>query len=114
MNALEVKEIVRMTLDELLDRELIKDDRSHKIKSVSNRLAAYFNNSGWSDGNNIGYCLRYLCDDPYIDIIYLYYRDHYKLEEIAEVLNKDVSTIKRNKRRLLEVIIDLKEGLSNG
>ena len=48
-------------------------------------------------------------DDEYIDIIYAIYRDGNTQEWLAEYLGVDVSTIKRNKKRLITKIYELLE-----
>lgn len=103
----QIREVVKITLDELTNRKLIKDDYQSVLRVVEKKLRDYFNNHG--DGNGISYALRTLSDDPYIDIIYLHYRDDLTLENIAEYYDKEVSTIKRNKKRLIYKIYDLLE-----
>lgn len=95
----QIREIVKMTLDELTTRKLIKDDYQSILKVVEGKLYDFFNNRG--DGNGISYILRHLSDDQYIDVIFLQYRDGKTLEWIAEYLGVDVSTVKRNKKRLI-------------
>lgn len=93
-----IREVVKMTLDELSSRKLL-DDTKVRMELASKKLRMFFNNRG--DGTNIGYALRELSDDPYIDILYLNYRDGKTIEWIAEQMEKDESTIKRNRKRLL-------------
>lgn len=102
----QVREIVRLTIEELADKQLLRTNSYQSIlKVVEPRLYHFFNSSG--DSNKIGYALRTLSDDPYIDIIFLQYRDRVNLEFIASALDKDVSTIKRNKKRLICRIYEL-------
>ena len=103
----QIREIVKITLDELTQRKLIKDDYSIILPMVESKLTAFFTNKG--DGNGIGYALNQLSQDSYIDVIFLQYRDGKTLEWIAEVMNVDVSTIKRNKKRLISKIFELLE-----
>lgn len=98
MTTEQIREVVKMTLDELSSRKLL-DDTKVRMEAVSKKLRQFFNNRG--DGNGISYALRELSDDPYIDILYLNYRDGRTIEWIAENMEKDVSTIKRNRKRLL-------------
>lgn len=96
----EVKQIVRITLDELLADGLV--DKYKLInREVSHRLEEYFCKKNDKD---IARALHQLSDNPYIDIIYLQYRDCKTLEFIAEYYDVDVSTIKRNKKTLIEKI----------
>ena len=104
----QVREIVIMTIDELTDRKLIKSDSYQYLLGVVDKaLYRFFNNKG--DGNGISYALNQLSDDPYIDIIFLQYRDCKTLEFIAEYMDVDVSTIKRNKKRLIKRIYEYME-----
>ncbi len=102
----QIREIVKITLDELLQRKLVE---SHKVNyaNVDKHLYNFFSGVGNSKG--ISYALTQLSDDPYIDIIYLWYRDGKTLEWIAEYMDRDVSTIKRNKKRLITKIYELLE-----
>jgi DNA-directed RNA polymerase specialized sigma24 family protein len=103
----QIREIVRLTVDEILNRKLIKDVYLDVLDVVERKLKEFFNNRG--DGNNIHYALNQLSDDPYIDIIFLQYRDGKTIEFIAEIMDRDVSTIKRNKKRLILKIYELLE-----
>ena len=96
----QVQEIVKMTVDELARRkEYQPANYSAILQVVDKKLYSFFNNRG--DGNNISYILHQLSDDPYIDIIFLQYRDRKTIEWIAGCMGKDTSTIKRNKKRLI-------------
>lgn len=106
----EIKEVVSITLDELIARKLINTEKyQHILQVVDKKLYAFFNNKG--AGTGIRYALRQLSDDPYIDVIYLQYRERKTLERIAEYMDKDVSTVKRNKKRLIIQIYNLLESL---
>lgn len=107
MSPEQIREIVKITLDELERRKLIKDEYPVILKVVERKLYDFFNNRG--DGNGISYALNTLSDDSYIDIIFLQYRDGKTLEWIAEAMTVDVSTIKRNKKRLINKIHELLE-----
>lgn len=119
LNHSEIREVVKVTLDELLEKKLIVLDNYRGVLletqqrlEVDQKLYDFFNNN--VDGNGMGVILHDLLDDPYIDVIFLYYRDNMKLEEIAEEVDRDVSTIKRHKRRLQQKIYGmLKEGKLN-
>lgn len=103
----EIREIVRITLDELTKSKLIKDDYPYILTVVEKKLNEFFSNRG--DGNGISYVLRQLLDDKYIDIIFLHYRDGKTLECIAETMRVDIRTILRNKKRLILRIYELME-----
>lgn len=101
----QVREIVKITIEELASVNGVNMDKArYEIKKavVEKKLKEFFNNRG--DGNGISYALKILSDDLYIDIIYLQYRDGKTIEFIAEALEKDVSTILRNKKRLIKEI----------
>lgn len=100
----QIREIVSMTLDELIARKLIeRNNYSQVLSVVDKRLYNYFKKNE-KQKPSLTPILHRLADDPYIDIIYLQYRDGKTIEWIAEALNKDVSTIKRNKKRLILTI----------
>lgn len=106
----QIREVVKITLDELTQRKLIDTNKtSHSVKTqlVERKLSEFFNNRG--DGNGVSYALNQLSDDAYVDIIFLHYRDGKTLEWIAEYMEREVSTIKRNKKRLISKIYELLE-----
>lgn len=93
-----IREVVKITLDELSSRKLL-DDSKVKRDIASKALRGYF--GGKKSNKRITYILQQLSDDQYIDILYLHYRDGRTIEWIAEHMEKDESTIKRNRKRLL-------------
>ena len=103
----QIREIVKVTLDELTARKLIKDDYPYILKDVEKKLLDFFNNNG--DGNGVSTALKQLLDDPYIDIIFLQYRDGKTVEWVAEYMDVEVRTIMRNKKRLINRIYELLE-----
>lgn len=106
MDKSEVETIVRMTINELKRQGMIKANYVMVLKEVEPVLREYFRNK---DNKQIEYFLRDRSDDAYIDILYLHYRDNITIERIAVVLDKDVSTIKRNKKRLIMCINEFLE-----
>ena len=99
MNAEQIREIIKLTIDELIDRKVVKlDTYDYVLEYVSTRLNKYFNGT---DDTKLSKALKLLSDDYYIDIIYLQYRDEKTVEWIAEYFNKDTRTILRNKKRLI-------------
>lgn len=106
----QIREIVRMTVEELTQRKLLEINKinySAMLQVVDKYLYGFF--SSRSSKGGVGHILNRLSDDPYIDIIFLQYRDAKTLEWIAEYLGVDVSTIKRNKKRLITKIYELLE-----
>lgn len=107
----QVREVVRMTIDEFTQRKLLTNDSYQPIlKIVEKNLYGYFDGTA-KNCINISHKLNSLSDDPYIDIIYLLYRDCKTLEWIAEYYDVSVITIKRNKKRLIYKIHELLEEL---
>lgn len=104
MNTEQIREIVRITIDELMYRNVVKSDNyDYILEYVSISLNAYFNST---DDTKLSKALKLLSDDYYIDIIYLQYRDEKTIEWIAEYFNKDTRTILRNKKRLIYKIYE--------
>lgn len=103
----QVREVVKITLDELTQRRYIKVDYQTVLKAVESKLIDFFNNK--TNCNDISYILRQLLDDKYIDVILLHYRDGKTLEYIAEAMSVHVSTIKRNKQRLIIKVYNMLE-----
>ena len=106
MDKREVQAIVYMTIQEFKRQGLLKDRYSLILKDVEPVIREHFFTE-----NNVK-IQNFLIDfayDPYIDIIYLHYRDNLTIERIASVMDKDVSTIKRNKKRLISKIYELLE-----
>ena len=100
----QIREIVKMTIDELGCRKMLTDPYSEILRKTENRLYQFFNSEG--DANGIGKVLKRFSDDAYIDVIYLQYRDGKTIEWIAEAMEKDESTILRNKKRIMKQIYE--------
>lgn len=95
---------VAATISELKRNGMLRDRYSVLLKDTEPVLREYF---AKKNNKEIESFLITHSDDPYIDILYLHYRDNVTIERIAECLEKDVSTIKRNKKRLIMSIYDL-------
>ena len=104
----QIREVVKMTLDELTQRKLIKDEYTVILGVVERHLHNFFNNETCKAVNLVK-ALNQLSDDPYIDVIFLQYRDGKTLEWIAEYMGVEVRTILRNKKRLIMKIYELLE-----
>lgn len=99
MTTEQIKEIIKLTLEELIDKKVVKlDTYDYVLEFVSTRLNSYFN--GTND-ITLSKALKMLSDDCYIDIIYLQFRDEKTIEWIAEYYDKETRTILRNKKRLI-------------
>lgn len=105
----QVREIVKMTVEELTRRQLLRTEPKYTVllKELDKRFYAFFQKNK-HDGK-LHRALVELSDDPYIDIIYLHYRDEMTLAQIAEIMERDDRTIKRNKKRLIKRIFQLLE-----
>lgn len=102
----EVQRIVLMTIRELKRSGMLKDEYTVVLKEVEPVIKEYFQKR---NNKKLDFFLSEHSDDPYIDIIYLHYRDNITIDRIAECLVKDVSTIKRNKKRLIMSIYNMLE-----
>lgn len=89
---------VKQTIRELVQEEYIKDSSDIMYSESSKLLFNYFKNG--SRDIKITKALEDFKHDSYLDVLYLYFQDHCTIENIAELLNVDVSTIVRNKKRL--------------
>lgn len=107
MDKKEVQAIVYMTIQEFKRQGLLKDRYNVILKNTEPLIRDYF-----FTGNNqkIKSYLMDMSNDPYIDIIYLHYRDNIVIEQIAAIMDKDVSTIRRNKKRLIMELYNRLEG----
>ena len=104
MTTEQIREIVRITLQELISHRMIKlDNYEYVLEYTSKELTEFFNNI---DKPKVSAALKSLSDDYYIDIICLQYRDKKTIEWIAEYFEKDTSTILRNKKRLIYKIYE--------
>ena len=98
----QIREIVKITIDELAQRQLIKKPNYQNVLTIAEKeLKAYFDSKATDKNRKVGNILRELYDDPYIDVILLHYRDKKSLGFISECMERDITTIKRNKKRLI-------------
>lgn len=107
MSQEDIREIVRLTINELAKRKMLKlENYNSMLYQVEPKLKEFFKNK---KDKKLRHILSQLSDDPYIDVIYLQYRDNKTLDKIAEYMEKDVSTIKRNKKRIIMSIYEMLE-----
>jgi len=100
----QIREVVKLTLDELTQRKQYKPfNYTAVLQIMDKRLYSFFKGAEDRELVNI---LRQYSDDTYIDVIYMQYRDRKTIEWIAEYMEKDTSTIKRNKKRLIMKIYE--------
>lgn len=109
----QIRRVVRTTIDELIQNKMLISDNYKTIsRVVEKKLFDFFGNKG--DGNGIGYALHILLDDPYIDIVFSYYRDGKTLGQIAKDMGKGLSTVKRQRKRLVRQIYNILEENKRG
>lgn len=106
MDRNEVQSIILATIAELRRQGMLRDTYEAVRKNSEPQIRQFFLKK---NNEKIKKFLIEYSDDPYIDIIYLHYRDNVTLEKIAEWMEKDVSTVKRNKKRLLMLLYDFLE-----
>lgn len=105
MNENEIREIVSMTLDDLLDRELIKKDDVINYQFMSAKLKEYYRTG--KKNKIITAALEKIKDDIYFRIIPEYYQQGHTLIWIAVDAGCDRVTVARNKKRLVLQLYDL-------
>lgn len=91
---------IEKAIKEFKKKGILKDASEVAYAEVSKELTAYYLEDLGEFNSEIRQALDDLRLDPYIDIIPLYYSENRTIEDIAEVLGVDVSTVVRNKKRL--------------
>ena len=100
-----IRVTIRETLTALKREGLLKNVSDQAYKDAQDTLRIYYA-EGQPDGQ-IRKILKRLQGDKYIKIIPLYFAYHYTIEEIAEALDVEISTVSRNKKRLCMKIYNL-------
>lgn len=103
---------IKAYIDEAIERSikaykkngLLKGGAVAAYTDASEVLSSYFRN-GKTDVQ-ITYAIQTQRFDPYFRIISLYYEQGKTIEQIAELLEVDVSTVMRNKKRLCLAIYE--------
>ncbi len=93
-----VRKIVAATIDELRRCGALRPLADIAYTEILSVLAAYY--GGGETEGKITDALKSIESDAYYKIIPLNFRYGYSLERIAELYGADISTIKRNKKRL--------------
>lgn len=93
---------VERTIETMRKRGMLKDANDLNYANISYALSDYYNSGGKVEA--ITRALDTVKYDEYFEIIPMYYGDGMKIDEIARRLNKDSSTIVRNKKRLCLMI----------
>lgn len=97
-----VLEVVRLTIAELQRAGMLKEVKDNAYSEADKTLRRYYE-KGESDPA-VKAALATLEDDRYFKIIPLFYGFGYTIDEIADGMEVEASTVSRNKKRLcLEV-----------
>lgn len=103
-----VRKIVAATVEELRRCGALRSFADLAYTEILSVLSAYYG-CGETDGE-ITEALKSIESDAYYKIIPLNFRYGYSLERIAELYGVDVSTIKRNKKRLCIAVYEKLNG----
>lgn len=104
MTEKEVREIVIATINELKRNGLLQTGDG-AYAEITELLKAYYD--GGERDASVKAALEIIEGDKYAKIIPLYYGYGYTIEQLAEVLNVETSTVTRNKKRLCLKLYDL-------
>lgn len=109
-----VEEIIEQTVNETIAKlkisGLMRNDSLSPYEKTENLLYHYnvFKNANEDNTQtkkiveNIDRALKMINDDYYFDIIQMLFFDKLSREQVAEHMNTSVTTISRNKKRLVE------------
>lgn len=103
----EIRQIVRITIEELTTSKLIKPEYGIIADKIEPIVNAYY--AGTYNSDRLGQALAKIKTERYGDTIEYIYKHGYTLEHIAELYQVDVSTVSRNKQRLLRKVYDMLE-----
>ena len=98
MTDADIKRVVNATIDSMLRKNMLRYNDNMILSSVGDILTRYYDDD--IKDITIKDTLEKLSEHTYSDILTMYYRDHMTLEVIGEKYNVDVSTVRRNKRKL--------------
>lgn len=112
---MEVKEIVEEAVngvvDKLISEELLECDKSDSYRKTEALLRSYRKlqmaeqtESVRKTISKVNDALRYIENDPYVKIIWLYYIDGCSRDGVAYTLNISPSVVSRHKARLVNEI----------
>lgn len=94
----EIKKIVSYTVDDLLDKSMIVKDDELSYQFMSRRLIRHYTQAA---DEKITNTLLGLKNDPYYDVIPLFYKNNKTITAISVTLHCDRATVSRNKKRLV-------------
>ena len=89
---------VQRTIKEYKKNGILKESDNAVYADASEILASYY--KGGKAEASITYAIQGQRFDPYFRIIPMYFEEGYTIEQVAEELGVDVSTVVRNKKRL--------------
>lgn len=105
MTEKEVREVIIATINELKRNGLLRGVDENAYSDVSELLKAYYD--GGERDTAVKQAISSLDGDKYARIIPLYYGYGYTIEQLAEILDIEASTVTRNKKRLCLKLYDL-------
>lgn len=94
----DIEEIFSMCIEQLKKNHLLKKTNNAIYDEISDKLFEYYRKG--ANDRKITAAINDFKDDTYINIIPLFFKNRYTIENIADMMNVDVSTIVRNKKRL--------------
>lgn len=101
----QIKEIVNETLEQLLKGNMLKYNDLIIYERVSAQLKEYYKSA--TPDERITIALTQLRSHAYYDVLEMYYKDNMTLEQVAEAMYCDISTVVRNKKYLCLKIFEL-------
>lgn len=90
-----IREVVDETLKRIYSKGTIEIEKDFYLRGEKELKAFYRDNK--KDYSNI---IERLKNERYYDILPLYFKERRTIEDIAEMIGVDESTIKRNKKKL--------------
>ena len=90
--------VVDKTVKALTKNNVLKNGDDTKYADISYMLIDYYQNG--QNVPKIESALESIKNDDYFEVIPMYYGDRLSISEVAKRMNKDTSTIVRNKKRL--------------
>ncbi len=97
-NKKELETLMDVFITKLKQNNLLKNPSEGIYQDVSQRLYVYYK-YGESD-SQLKAVLNDFQEDIYFNIIPLFYKNKYTIDNIANIMNCDTSTVVRNKKRL--------------
>ena len=98
-----IQKIVKATIAELKKSGMLKSSDDIAYREISDVLRSFYHGDRQP---KVRQALQTIEDDPYFEIIPLYFQQHQTIEKIAEILDVEVSTVTRNKKRLCLLVHD--------